>query len=87
MSQVIAILILALAPIQKPDVSPPVPITINANLKAALDGANKTLRIAQLEKSNLILQMRLILHIPNEYEWDEAGEQFTPPKTNEKAKP
>lgn len=94
MIQVLAILLLLTTSAFAQDKAPSdakllasIAVKDNANLASALKSRKDALRIAQLEKENLILTARLILHVPNDWEWDDVTEAFNPPKANEKAKP
>lgn len=63
---------------------PPVPIAITQEMKDAVDGADRVIEMAQLKKTNLILRLRLILKVPNDYEWSDEKHSFFPPAVSEK---
>lgn len=71
---------------QPSSLPPPKPLVVSvpAELKGSLKAVNDELQIAQLRKANLILQLRLVLSIPNDYVWDDAAETFVAPKKEEK---
>lgn len=52
------------------------PILISDELKPVLENANKELEISRLKKENIILQLRLILKVPNDYIFDEQTMSF-----------
>ena len=65
-------------------------IEVPSQMQEAIRAVNKDLEVAQLKKDNVILQLRLILKIPNEFSWDESSMSFKPPvekKEEKKGKP
>ena len=62
-------------------------IEIPSQMQEAIKAVNKDLELAQLKKDNVILQLRLILKVPNEFSWDESSMSFKPPKEEKKDKP
>lgn len=77
----------AIDPKALPPTKPPV-IAMPSEMIGVLKSVNDKVRIAQLEKVNLILQARLLLNVPNDYLWDDQQETFVapPPKAVEPAK-
>ncbi len=66
----------------------PSPIPLPKELQEPVKTINKEIEIAQLKKENIILQLRLLLTIPNDYQWDEVSLSFKPPpKKDMPAKP
>ena len=67
------------------------PIEIQSNMQEPIRAANKDIELAQLKKDNIILQLRLILKVPNDFQWDERTFSFIPPpnpsKVEKKEKP
>lgn len=65
--------------------SPPIiveslkPIEIQLDMQEPIRNANRDIELATLKKNNLILQLRLILKVPNDYSWDENSMSFRPP--------
>lgn len=59
------------------------PVEIPTNVQDLIKQANKDVEIAQLKKDNLILQVRLLLKVPNDYSYDESNAKFMPPKPSE----
>lgn len=55
------------------------PIAIPSNVQELIKQANRDIEIAQLKKDNLVLQIRLLLTVPNNYSYDEANAKFNPP--------
>jgi hypothetical protein len=43
--------------------------------------------VAVKDRDNLILQLRLLLHVPNDYTWDVNGLRFIPPTPPDAGKP
>lgn len=58
---------------------PKLPIAITQEMMTAVDNANREVETAQLKKENLILRLRLLLKVPNEWGWDEVKRNFSPP--------
>lgn len=58
---------------------PKLPIAITQEMTTAVDNANREVETAQLKKENLILRLRLLLKVPNEWAWDEVKRSFNPP--------
>ena len=59
------------------------PIEIPLQTREALATINQAIEVAQLRKQNYLLQLRLVLKVPNEYEWEEDAKAFKPPKAAE----
>ena len=59
-------------------------IEVPSQMQEAIRAVNKDLEVAQLKKDNVILQLRLILKVPNEFSWDESSMSFKPPKEEKK---
>lgn len=55
------------------------PIEIQPEMQEPIRNANRDIELAQLKKTNIILQLRLILKIPNDYNYDENSMSFKPP--------
>jgi len=54
------------------------PIEMPPEYKDAFAQINQGVEVAQLRKENFILQLRLVLKVPNEYVWDEPSRSFRP---------
>jgi len=65
---------------------PLLPIEIQQDMKEPIQQANKDIELANVKKTNIILQLRLILKVPNEYSWNENLMRFDPPVKKEEPK-
>jgi|SRR3977135_2312755 len=61
-----------------------IPISIPTEMKDALAQVNQSLELARLKKENVILQLRLLLKVPNEFIYSESSMSFDPPKESPK---
>ena len=57
----------------------PAPIAIPSDLQMTVRNADLEIQNAQLKRANLDLQMRLLLKVPNEYQFNERTMQYEPP--------
>lgn len=63
----------------------PKPIEIQQEMQEPIRSLNRDIELAQVKKQNIILQLRLILKVPNDYLYDEPSMSFKPsPKPPEK---
>lgn len=72
---------------QQPSMSPTLaPVVVKAveldpQAREIIIQANRELELARLKKENIILQLRLLLKVPNEFQWDEKAMSFVPPSS------
>ena len=55
------------------------PIALPSDLQITVRNADLEIQNAQLKRANLDLQMRLLLKVPNEYQFNERTMQYEPP--------
>jgi hypothetical protein len=65
---------------------PPQPIPVPQDRLPAVLQAEYAVVVAVKDRDNLILQLRLLLHVPNDYTWDANGLRFIPPAPAEPGK-
>jgi len=65
----------------------PQPISVPQDRLPAVLQAEYAVVVAVKDRDNLILQLRLMLHVPNDYTWDVSGLRFIPPAAADQAKP
>jgi hypothetical protein len=64
----------------------PQPIAVPQDRLPAVLQAEYAVVLAVKDRDNLILQLRLLLHVPNDYTWDANGLRFIPPAPAEPGK-
>jgi hypothetical protein len=65
----------------------PQPIAVPQDRLPAVLQAEYAVVLAVKDRDNLILQLRLLLHVPNDYTWDVNGLRFIPPAPPDAGKP
>ena len=79
---------LAATPLAAGTTNPPLqPIAVPQDRLPAVLQAEYAVVVAVKDRDNLILQLRLLLHVPNDYTWDVNGLRFIPPTPPDAGKP
>jgi hypothetical protein len=78
---------LAATPLAAETTNPvPQPIAVPQDRLPAVLQAEYAVVVAVKDRDNLVLQLRLMLHVPNDYTWDVNGLRFIPPTPAEPGK-